>query len=162
MMSFIMLSHQHMVTASKLQTNQSMNQMIAQVIHMCVLPVKKIWHFSSKFDQHLSLYCGSLKPKLQMGIGYWFFVGYNFQIYWKFWHHSSKIHLKAVVIFVPLKYVERNGMFGSFNTSVNGNVMLAHIMTFPFTSVSQNFVGEEEWSIQFSCNLIIFLNFSCF
>ena len=61
-----------MVTASKLQTNQSMNQMIAQVIHMCVLPVKKIWYFSSKFDQHLSLYFGSLKPKLQMGIGYWF------------------------------------------------------------------------------------------
>ena len=67
-----MLSHQHIVTASKLETNQSMNQMIAQVIHMCVLPVKKIWHFNSKFDQHLSLYCGSLKPKLQMGIGYWF------------------------------------------------------------------------------------------
>ena len=67
---FIMPSHQHMVTASKLETNQSMNQMIAQVIHMCVLPVKKIWHFSSKFDQHFSLYCGSLKPKLHMGIGY--------------------------------------------------------------------------------------------
>ena len=60
-----------MVTASKLETNQSMNQMIAQVIHMCVTSEKDM-ALNSKFDQHLSLYCGSLKPKLQMGIGYWF------------------------------------------------------------------------------------------
>ena len=103
-----------------------------------------------------------IKTKITDGNRILVFVGYNFQIYWKCWQHSSKIHLKVVAIFVPLKYVERNGTFGLFDINVNGNVMLAHVMTFPWTSVSQNFVGEEEWSIQFSCNLIIFLNFSCF
>ena len=31
----------------------------------------KIWQFSGKFDQQLSLYCGSVKPKFQTGPGYW-------------------------------------------------------------------------------------------
>ena len=31
----------------------------------------KIWQFSGKFDQHLSLYCGSIKPKFKTGPGYW-------------------------------------------------------------------------------------------
>ena len=39
---------------------------------------------------------------------------------------------------------------------------VGYITTFHCTSVSQNFVGEEEWSIQFSCYLITCLNFSCF
>ena len=40
---------------------------------LCVLPmVLKISHFSGKFDQHLSLYCGSVKPKFKTGSGYWF------------------------------------------------------------------------------------------
>ena len=37
-----------------------------------VLPMVKIWDFSGKFDQHLSLYCGSIKPKFKTGPGYWF------------------------------------------------------------------------------------------
>ena len=43
------------------QTNQSMNPMIAQVIHwfLHALPMRKIWHFSGKFDQHLTLFCGT-------------------------------------------------------------------------------------------------------
>ena len=51
------------------QTNQSMNRMIKHVIQyiLCVLPMRKIWHFSGKFDQHLSLYCGAVKSKLQTG-----------------------------------------------------------------------------------------------
>ena len=48
--------------------------MIALVIQyfLCVLPIVKIWHFSGKFDQHLSLYCGSVKPKFKTGPGYRF------------------------------------------------------------------------------------------
>ena len=34
--------------------------------------MSKIWHFSDKFYQHLSLYCGSVRIKLQVGPGYWF------------------------------------------------------------------------------------------
>ena len=63
-----------------------MNLMIALVIQylLCVLPMVKIWHFSGKFDQHLSLYCGSVKPKFKTGLGYRFLWGeslvrFNFQ-----------------------------------------------------------------------------------
>ena len=38
---------------------------------MCVTSEKDM-ALQQQIDQHLSLYCGSLKPKLQMGIGYWF------------------------------------------------------------------------------------------
>ena len=38
---------------------------------VCILMVK-IRHFNSKFDQHLSLYSGSVKPKFKTGLGYWF------------------------------------------------------------------------------------------
>ena len=68
---FIMLQHLHVETGSK-QTYQSMNWPMAQVIHVlvCVLPMRKIWHFSGKFDKHLSLYWrGSVKLKLQTGSG---------------------------------------------------------------------------------------------
>ena len=39
--------------------------MIALAIQyfLCVLPMGKIWHLSGKFDQHLSLHCGSVKKK---------------------------------------------------------------------------------------------------
>ena len=60
-----MLLLKHMEIGSN---NQRMNRMIAQVI-----PVRKMWYFSGKFDQHLSLYCGSVKPKLQMGPGRYIF-----------------------------------------------------------------------------------------
>ena len=32
----------------------------------------KKWHISGKFDQRLSLYFGSVKPKFKTGPGYWF------------------------------------------------------------------------------------------
>ena len=34
------------------------------LVLLYVLPVRKIWHFSGKFDQHLSLYCGAVKLKV--------------------------------------------------------------------------------------------------
>ena len=71
MTSFDHVMIRHMVTGSK-QTHQS-ESMIALIQYLlCVLPMVKIWHFSSKFDQHLSLYCGPVKPKLKTGPGYWF------------------------------------------------------------------------------------------
>ena len=42
------------------------------VTSACVTNGKYIWHFSGKFDQYLSLYCGPVKPELQTGPGYWF------------------------------------------------------------------------------------------
>ena len=63
----------HVVTGSR-QINQSMNRMIAQVIQelLCVLPMRKKWHFRGKFDQHLLPYCGAVNLKLQTRPGYWF------------------------------------------------------------------------------------------
>ena len=63
--------------------------------------------FRGKFDQDVSLYCGSVKSKFQAGLGdrlmwesceLWFpkFTD-NFDTV------SSKIYLKAVTIFIPLK-----------------------------------------------------------
>ena len=49
-----------------------MNRMIALVNLLCVLQMVKIWHFSGKFDQHLSLYCGCVKQKFKTVLGYWF------------------------------------------------------------------------------------------
>ena len=68
-------SHTHTPTHTHTQNNnnnsndQSMNRMIAQVIQyiLCVLPMRKIWQLSGKFEQHLSLYFGAVKTKL-----YWF------------------------------------------------------------------------------------------
>ena len=37
-----------------------------------VLPMRNLWLFRGKFDKHLSLDCGAVKPKLQTGLGYWF------------------------------------------------------------------------------------------
>ena len=60
------------------------------VTSVCVLPMRKIRHCSGKFDQHLSLYHDAVKPKLQTGPGYWFFVRVLWdmisKIYWQFWH----------------------------------------------------------------------------
>ena len=39
---------------------------------LCVSLMVTMWHFSSKFDQQLSLYCGSVKPKFKTGPEYWF------------------------------------------------------------------------------------------
>ena len=80
------------------------------VTHVCVsmmvLPMGKIWHVRGKFD--LSLYCGSVKPKFQTGLGdrflwesckLWFL---NFTD--NFGTVSSKVHMKALTIFVPMKH----------------------------------------------------------
>ena len=67
---------------------------------------EKIWHFSGRFDKHLSLYCSAVKLKLQMRPGYCFF--------WVLWDHtdnfgiaSSKMHLKAVTILIPIEITRR-------------------------------------------------------
>ena len=57
-----------------LQTNQPDHESNDRALLLCVLPMKKKRYDISgaKSDQHLSLYCGSVKPKLQTGPGYWF------------------------------------------------------------------------------------------
>ena len=103
-----MLWYRHMVTGSK-QTHQSMNWMTPLVMYylLCVLPMGKTWHFSGKFDQHLSLYCGSVKPKFKTGQGYWF-LWESCELRFpkstdNFCTFSSNVHLKAVPIFTPFK-----------------------------------------------------------
>ena len=64
-----------------------------------------------------------------MGIGYWFLCDIFFKFTENFDIILQKYTWKAAAIFIPLKYVERNGTFGLFDTSVNGNVMLAYIHT---------------------------------
>ena len=54
------------------QTNQPDHESDDRALVLCVLPMRKMWYFTGKYDQHLSLYCGSVKPKLQTGSGYWF------------------------------------------------------------------------------------------
>ena len=74
----------------------------------------KMWHFSSKFDQHLSLYYYVVKLKSRRGPEYWlcesceiWFPKFtdNFDII------SPKIHLKTVTILIPLKWHGENGTF---------------------------------------------------
>ena len=45
------------------QTNQpehDSDDRTGDVVYFCVLPLKMIWHFTGKFDQHLSLYYGAV------------------------------------------------------------------------------------------------------
>ena len=37
------------------------------------------WERHGTSDHHLSLNCGLVKPKLQIGLGYWHRMGYDFQ-----------------------------------------------------------------------------------
>ena len=62
-----MLLNQHVVTGSKQNQpdHESDDRACDTVPSVCVLPMRKIWHFSSKFDKHLSLYFGAVKPTLQ-------------------------------------------------------------------------------------------------
>ena len=89
-----------------------MNRMIALVVQylLCVLPMVKMWHFSSKFDQHLSLYCDSLKPKFKTGPGYWFLWEACELGFPKFTDSFGT----AVPIFNPLNNMEKNGTFSLF------------------------------------------------
>ena len=68
----------------------------------------KIWHFSGKFDQHLSLYCGFVKPKTEIqdraGISVivrvlWVTI---YKIYWQFWHSVFKYTFKSSSNFYPI------------------------------------------------------------
>ena len=66
-------------------------------LELCYQCKRKIWHCSGKFDQHLSLYCDAVKPKLQTGTGYWFLF--------ESWDIISNMHLKACsCILIPFKY----------------------------------------------------------
>ena len=59
--------------------------------------VKK-WDFSGKFDQHLSLYCGSVKPKFKTRARILVLVKVLWvtiaKIYWQFWHSFVKYTCK--------------------------------------------------------------------
>ena len=102
---FIILLYQHVV--NWFQTNQPDHESDDRPLFLCFTH-EKDGILSTKF-KHLSLYCGSVKPKLQTGPEY---------MYWFLWEScemwflqftdnigivSSKIHLKAVAIFVPLQ-----------------------------------------------------------
>ena len=121
-----------------------MNWMIGQVIQqlLCVLAMRKIRHFIGKFNQNLSTQCGAVKLKLHTGPGYWFL--------WKSWEIwfpkftdnygivSSKMHLKAVAILKShWNNVEKNGTFSLFETSVDGSITFAYIMTFHCNSAQR-------------------------
>ena len=91
---------------------------------MCVLPSRTIWYFSGKFDQHLSLYCGSVTPKLLTGPGYWFlWVLWDMisKIYWQLWHSFFKIHLKTQ-FWSHWNNMEKNGRFSVCLTPVSMHV----------------------------------------
>ena len=70
---------------------------------LCVLMVK-IQQFSCKYDQHLSLYCASVKPKFKTGSGYWF-LWESYELPFpeftdNFGTASSNLCLKAVQFFL--------------------------------------------------------------
>ena len=54
------------------QTNPLEHESDDRADLLCRFYMYLSWHFSGKFDQHLSLYCGSVKPKFKTGPGYWF------------------------------------------------------------------------------------------
>ena len=93
----------------KKKGHESMNRMIALVIEylLCVLLMVKIWHLRGKFDQHLSLYCGSVKPKFKIGPGYWFLWESCELWFPKFTDNFGTVSLKTVLIFIPLKKMGR-------------------------------------------------------
>ena len=68
--------------------------------------MRKIWYFSSKFDQHLSLYCRAEET----GPGYWFLwesCGMISKIYWQFWHTFFKNVLESNYNFNPIEILWR-------------------------------------------------------
>ena len=92
-----------------------------------------IWHFSGKFDQHLSLYCGSVKAKFKTGPGYWFLLVTISKLLWQFWHSFLKYLFKTTVSFLPhWNIVEKNGELCLFETGVKETMTFAYIMTFQY------------------------------
>ena len=66
---------------------------------------------SQIFNQHLSLYCGSVKPKFKTGIlvlvrVLWVKI---IKICWQFWHSFFKFTFKSSSIFIPLGKRRENG-----------------------------------------------------
>ena len=126
------------------QTNplHSINWMIIDsagntVSSVCVTNGKDDRHFSSKFDQHLSLYCGSSQAEFQTGLGYGeanLLVMIS-KIYWQFWHTFFKYTCGSSYNFLfHWNNVEKNGMFSLFDISVNGSVTFVCILMFHCTS----------------------------
>ena len=98
--------YQHVETGSK-QSHLSMNRMTTLIIQylLCVLPMGKILHFCSKFDQDLSLYCGSVKPKFQTRPGdrfLWVFWVMISKFNWQFSHSFSKNTFESSYNFYPI------------------------------------------------------------
>ena len=62
--------HARVVTVSK-QTNQTMNRMFEHYFSVCYRWQRYVIS-EAKFDQHLPLYCGSVKPKWPRRPAYWF------------------------------------------------------------------------------------------
>ena len=72
--------------------------MITQVIsNLCVLvlPIRKIWHFSGKFNERLSLYQGAVsKTEITDKTGILVLVRHDFQKL-RFWHCSFENALES-------------------------------------------------------------------
>ena len=68
-------------------------------------------HFSGKFDQHLSLCCGSVKLKFNTGPGYWFLWESCELRFTKFtdnfWHSFFKYTFKSSSHFYPIEITGR-------------------------------------------------------
>ena len=58
------------------------------------------------FDQHLSLYCGAVKPKLQKG-PYCFLWDMILKIYWQFWYSFFKTAVVSSNNFYPIEITWR-------------------------------------------------------
>ena len=101
-----------------------MNRMSALVkrYRLCVLAIVKMWHFQRKFDQHLSLYCGSATPKFKTGL-LWVMIFKNSLTILAY--SFFKYILKSSSNIFPIETTWRKkGMFSLFETSVNGNVTI--------------------------------------
>ena len=106
--------------------------------------MRKIWHFSGKIDQHLSLFCGSVKTKLP-----WEITGgtrisvlervswdVSSKIYWQFWHCSFKNTLESSYNFCPIEITWRKLLRSVCLTPLSrATWRFAYIMTFRCTSV---------------------------
>ena len=102
--------------------------MIALVVLylLCVLAMVKIWHFRAKFDQHLSLYCGSENRSSRQSLDIdscESLVSYDFQNLPTILAQFLQSTLKNSSNFLThWNNVEKNGAFTLFETSVNGDV----------------------------------------
>ena len=111
---FFMPPHQLVVTGCK-QTNQSMNWMIISCrwySNFCVYTevhvMRKIWYFSSKVYNHLSLYCAEVQTTTKISDGtrilvllrvFWDMIS---KIYRQFWHSFLTNALESSYNFNPI------------------------------------------------------------